>query len=167
MILGGLSIVAGFVFFPLFEYGGIGAFLYHPTDQPHEFGINSIEWSAISIVLATGALAVGIWMYKSHRSTVDSLRTSLGWLHHLLINRYYMDTAYQFMVDKVVLTTGRGVAWFDRRGVNDQGVNRSGQVVVLAGKWIRYHVTGLFADYGLAMVGGVCLIVLYLWLGMS
>ena len=167
MILGGLSIVAGFVFFPLFEYGGIGAFLYHPTDQPHEFGINSIEWSAISIVLATGALAVGIWMYKSHRSTVDSLRTSLGWLHHLLINRYYMDTAYQFMVDKVVLTTGRGVAWFDRRGVNDQGVNRSGQVVVLAGKWIRYHVTGLFADYGLAMVGGMCLIVLYLWLGMS
>ena len=169
MILGGLSIVAGFVFFPLFGSEGIGAFLFHPTERPHEFDINDIEplWTVVSIVLATGGLALGIWLYKSSRSTVDGLRSSLGWLHTLLINRYYMDTAYQFIVDKVVLTTGRGVAWFDRRGVNDQAVNRSGQGVVLAGKWIRYHVTGLFPDYGIAMAGGVSLIVLYIWLRTS
>jgi NADH-quinone oxidoreductase subunit L len=166
MILGGLSVVAGFIFFPLFGGDSIGEFLFPLLGESHEFHLDDIEplWTAVSILLATGGLGLGIWLYKSSRGTVDGLRSSFAPLHRLLINRYYMDTAYQFIVDKVVLTVGNAIAWFDRRGVNDQGVNRSGQGVMLAGKWLRYHVTGLFPDYGIAMAGGVSLIVLYIWL---
>ena len=74
---------------------------------------------------------------------------------------------YQWVVDTIVLTAGRAIAWFDRRIVNDQGVNSSSRGVGLAGQWIRYHVTGLFPDYGIAMAGGVSLIVLYIWLRTS
>lgn len=169
MILGILSVAAGCVFFPLFGSGGIGAFLFAPTHSPHEFHLDDIEplWTGISILLATGGLLFGIALYKSNRAIVNGMRVKLGWLHRILINRYYMDVVYQWIVDKIVLTLGNAVAWFDRRGVNDQGVNRSGQTVELAGRWIRYHVTGLFPDYGIAMAGGLSLIALYIWLRAS
>jgi NADH-quinone oxidoreductase subunit L len=85
-------------------------------------------------------------------------------VHKLLINRYYMDTLYQWFVDRVVLALGRAVALFDRTVVNDRGINGSGLTVVEAGKRLRGHVTGLFADYGLAMGAGVTAIAVYVWL---
>ena len=67
-------------------------------------------------------------------------------------------------IDRFVLAMGRILAVFDRRFVNDVGVNGPGVVIVETGKRLRYHVTGLFADYGAAMAGGVALIALLMWL---
>jgi NADH-quinone oxidoreductase subunit L len=162
-ILAVLSVFAGFIALPLgggFE--GIGQFLFH-GEHGHDFEFQP-GWTIVSIVLATGGFALGIWLYKSSRSSVDSLRTQLGPVHKLLINRYYMDTLYQWFVDRVVLALGRAVALFDRTVVNDRGINGSGLTVVEAGKRLRGHVTGLFADYGLAMGAGVTAIAVYVWL---
>ena len=76
-----------------------------------------------------------------------------------------MDHAYQWIVDSVVLRVSRILALFDRRVVNDVGVNGPGKGVMEAGRRLRYHVTGLFADYGLGMIVGVAALALLLWVG--
>jgi len=163
LVLAILSVFAGFIIFPLGGgYEGIGNFLFTAEHHAHDLTIEAL-WTIVSIVLAVGGMALGIWLFKSQRASVDALRARFAPLHRLLINRYYMDALYQWIVDNVVLAAGRLVAFFDRRFVNDGGVNGVGYATVEAGKRLRVHVTGLFADYGIAMTGGVSLIVLYLW----
>ena len=163
VVLAVLSVFAGFIVLPLGgDYEGIGRFLFH-GEHGHDFEIQPL-WTVVSIVLATGGFVMGILLYKSRRSTVDSVRTRFSGVHRVLINRYYMDTMYQWIVDRVVLALGRAVALFDRTVVNDRGVNGAGLTVLGAGKRLRGHVTGLFADYGLAMGAGVTAIALYVWL---
>ena len=163
VILAVLSVFAGFIALPLGgDFEGIGQFLFH-GERGHDFEIDWL-WAAVSIGLATGGFALGVWLYKSSRSTVDSVRVRFAGVHRVLINRYYMDNLYQWFVDRVVLALGRSVALFDRTIVNDRGVNGAGLTVLAAGKRLRLHVTGLFADYGLMMGAGVTAIVLYVWL---
>ena len=57
------------------------------------------------------------------------------------------------------------LARFDRRVVNDVGVNGPGWSAREAGRLLRYHVTGLFADYGLGIVVGVAVLGALLWFG--
>jgi len=163
LILAVLSVFAGLIIFPLGGgYQGIGSFLFTADHHAHDLTIEWV-WTAVSIVLAVGGMALGIWLFKSQRASVDNLRERVDPLHRLLINRYYLDALYQWIVDNVVLGAGRVVALFDRRVINDRGVNGVGYATVEAGKRLRVHVTGLFADYGIAMTGGVAIIVLYLW----
>ncbi len=163
VVLAVLSVFAGFIALPLGGgYEGIGRFLFY-GEHGHDFEFQPL-WTVVSIVLATGGFGFGIWLYKSKRTTVDNLRVRFEGVHRVLINRYYMDTAYQWIVDRVVLALGRSVALFDRTIVNDRGVNGAGLTVLGMGKRLRSHVTGLFADYGLAMGSGVVAIALYVWL---
>ena len=67
--------------------------------------------------------------------------------------------------DRVVLWVSAKLAWFDRKVVNDVGVNGPGLSVVEAGRRLRYHVTGLFADYGVGIVVGVVALGALLWFG--
>ena len=86
-------------------------------------------------------------------------------MHDIVANRFYMDHAYQWAIDSVVLQASRLLARFDRKVVNDVGVNGPGLGVVEAGRRLRRHVTGLFADYGLGMVVGVAVLGALLWFG--
>lgn len=162
VVLAVLSVCAGFIVLPLGGgYEGIGRFLFH-GEHGHDFELQPL-WTVVSVVLATGGFALGIGLYKSSRSTVDSVRKRFSGVHRTLINRYYMDDIYQWFVDRVVLALGRTVALFDRTIVNDRGVNGTGLAVLGMGKRLRGHVTGLFADYGLVMAAGVTVMVLYIW----
>ena len=49
---------------------------------------------------------------------------------------------------------GAAIALFDRKVVNDSGVNGPGFATFKTGKILRGHITGLFADYGITMVAG-------------
>ena len=164
IVLGALSLAIGFIALPLgggFE--GIGSFLFEASHGPHEFEF-SVLWSLVGIVLVGGGLVAGWALYAGPRERVDRIRERAGGLHRLLAERYYLDPIYQFVIDRFVLAMGRILAVFDRRFVNDVGVNGPGVVIVETGKRLRYHVTGLFADYGAAMAGGVALIALLMWL---
>ena len=162
-VLAVLSVGIGIIVFPLGgDYDGIEAFFLF-DEAHHDFEINTL-WTTVSIVIAFGGLLTGLVLYARSRGTVDRIRERLALPHRLIVNRYYMDHLYQWTVDHVVLAGGRIVAWFDRRGVNDTGVNGAGIGVVQAGKWLRFHVTGLFSDYGLAMGAGVSFIALFFWL---
>ncbi len=164
IVLGTLALSVGFVALPLGgDYGGIGSFLFEATHGPHEYEFNAV-WALVGIVAAVGGLAVGWWLYASARERVDKIRERFGLVHRILVERYYMDHAYQAIVDQVVLRAGRAIALVDRRVVNDIGVNGAGIGVVQTGRLLRYHVTGLFADYGAAIAAGVVAVALFFWL---
>ena len=162
--LGVLTLLAGFIAIPLGGgYGGIGTFLYEAVHGPHDFKLNVVLTTA-SIVLAVGGFAVGWWLYDRRADVVEAVRERLSPLHRMLERRLYLDDVYQWGIDRVVLRVGQATALFDRRVVNDRGVDGPAVATAKAGRGLRRHVTGLFADYGAAMVVGVLAIGIFLWI---
>ena len=163
-VLGALTVGIGVLALPLGGgYEGIGSFLYDAVGGPHPFELN-VLWTVVGTTLAVGGLGTGWWLYDSRPDLVAAVRTRLSGVHRVLVERLYMDAAYQWTIDQVVLRVSRGLALFDRRIVNEGAVDGTGRVVMETGKRLRYHVTGVFSDYGSAMVAGVGVVALLLWL---
>lgn len=163
-VLAVLTVTTGIIAVPVVSgYDGIGAFVFDLAHGAHAFEFDPL-WGLVSIFLAAVGLSIGYRLYGGSRSQVESIRERFEGLHRILVNRYYMDHIYQWLVDRVVLRLSHVVALVDRRVVNDVGVNGPGVGVMQLGRRIRTHVTGLFADYGVGMIAGVGALALFLWL---
>ena len=81
-------------------------------------------------------------------------------LHQLLVRRYYMDDLYQALIDRVILGLGGVVAWFDKRVVNETGVDGGAQTLGYFGYRLKFLQTGRIPNYALAMAVGVTAFVL-------
>ena len=119
--------------------------------------------TAASLLLALGGLGLG-WLYYgsgrfSHRAAADRLPM----LHRALVNGYYLDRLYQWVIDRVVLTLSRFIALFDRIVVNDTGVDGPAVTVMLSALRVRYVQTGKMYNYGAAMALGIVALVLVWW----
>ena len=164
-LLAVLAVAAGFIALPIGEYGGVGAFVYDAAHGPHAFEFRPL-WAAAGAALTLAGLAVAYALYgRGDPSRVDALRERYARAHKVVSERFYLDHAYQWMIDRLALRLGALLAWFDRRVVNDEGVNRPGFLTMSAGRRLRAHVTGLFADYGIAIAAGAAALALLLWLG--
>jgi len=163
LVAGVLAVVTGFIALPLGGYGGIGEFLFDHAHGPHAFAFDPL-WAGAGALLALAGLIAGLRLYDGPSARVDAIRERFAGVHRLLVNRFYMDHAYQWAVDQLVLRTSQALALFDRRVVNDRGVNGPAQGVAETGRRLRRHVTGLFADYGAGMIAGVGALALLLWL---
>jgi NADH-quinone oxidoreductase subunit L len=152
-----LTLVAGFVVFgfvgeALGFPGGFGEFVF--THEPEEFDFG---WSIaiLSTVFAVGGVAVGWYFWSNSAEPARQAGERFGFVHRALVNRYYIDDAYQWVIDRIVLTLGRIVAWFDRNIVNDTAVDGSAGLGVFAGFGMKFLETGKLPNYALAIVAGV------------
>ncbi len=155
--LAALTLVGGFVVFtPVGEAlgfpGGFGEFVFLEEPEKFEF---SWEVAILSTILGAGGIGVGynLWSGKAEpaRRAGDVFRP----VYTLLYNRYYIDHAYQFVIDRVVLSLGRIVAWFDRNIVNDTAVDGSAGLGAFTGFGLKFLETGKIPNYALAIVSGV------------
>tara|TARA_Y100000590_G_scaffold414597_1_gene511630 strand:+ start:1612 stop:3495 length:1884 start_codon:yes stop_codon:yes gene_type:complete len=154
LILAGLSLIVGFIAIPIgAHYDGFASFLFAPGHKPHGFEIN-ILWTLVSVILATGGFSLGWWLYSSRLDIVENIKTRFQVVHKLLDHKLYLDDLYQWLIDNIAMRLGAAIALFDRKVVNDNGVNRPGFATFKTGKILRGHITGLFADYGITMVAG-------------
>ena len=87
-------------------------------------------------------------------------------LHRVLAEKYYVDEAYQWAIDRMVLVFGRLVAVFDRVVVNDTAVDGSAETVRSSGIQMRYIQSGRVYNYGLAMAVGVVVLAVIWWVVM-
>ncbi len=85
-------------------------------------------------------------------------RTKKNLYNYLVANGYYIDSFYQWTIDRIVLVFANMVALFDRIVVNDTVVNGTGYSVFLSAFKLRYLETGKLYNYALAMVIGVLFI---------
>jgi NADH-quinone oxidoreductase subunit L len=156
IVLAFLAAVAGFIVFDwagklVTIPGGFGKFVY--THDPEEYSAN-IALVVISILLIVGGLAGGYYIWGPvRRSRVWQER--LPQLHALLANKFYMDDAYQWAIDRVVLVVAGIVSWYDRAVVNDTGVNGPADATRFGGFLLKFHETGLMPNYALLMTVGV------------
>ena len=150
----------------------VGAIAFGWTDSYRGFGdylagegpFHVEPWlTAASLLLALAGLGLG-WLYYgsgtlSHRAAAVRLPV----LHRTLVNGYYLDLLYQWVIDRVVLTLSRFTALFDRIVVNDTGVDGPAVTVMLSALRMRYVQTGKMYNYGAAMALGIAGLVLVWW----
>jgi NADH-quinone oxidoreductase subunit L len=159
IVLAVLATISGFVVFEeigeaLGFNGGFMGFVYNLAEGPEEF---HIDWviTITSIVLVTIGLGLGWYFWSGEAKPAAKAAEFSPFGYRLLLNRFYIDEAYQFVIDKVVLALGVAIAVFDRAVVNDTGVNGTGEVTDQAGEWGKRLQTGKLPNYALGMVIGV------------
>jgi NADH-quinone oxidoreductase subunit L len=137
--------------------GGFGEFVY--LEHPEEFDF-SWEIAILSTVLGGGGIMVGyvFWAYDAApaKAAGDVFRP----IYNVLYNRYYIDDAYQWVINKIILGVSAIVSWFDRNIVNDTGVDGSAGLGYFGGWVLKFTSTGKLPNYALGIAAGVIVMAL-------
>ncbi len=160
VVLAALAVAFGFTSIRMTDTGGIGTFLF--VHEMHGFEFN-VGLGIGSIVLAVGALVLAWQIYLRRRISLEPWKARFATVINVVSSKYYLDEAYQWAIDRVVLVFSRFIALFDRVVVNDAGVNGAGETVRRSGMKLRYHVTGRLYNYTLAMAVGAVLVAILWW----
>jgi len=144
-------------------YDGFGNWLFF--EEPEAYHINFLVMT-ISVVLSIAGFGLGWALYSGKALSSERIRERFAGLHRVLVNKYYIDSLYQWGIDRVVLAFARFMALFDRIVVNDAGVNATGRSVLLSGWKLRYLETGKVYNYALGMAVGVVEVALIWWLAL-
>jgi len=159
ILLAFFSLTVGFLAFNWTEtYQGFGDYL------AEEGGFHLKPWlTAVSLALVLAGVVVGWMAYISKGISTEAIVKRFSAVHRVLVNKYYIDEIYDWVIKNIVLVLGNFVAWFDRRVVNDIGVNGPADTVRLSGWRLRYIQTGRLYNYGLGMVLGFFGLALIWW----
>ena len=157
LLLGLLATVSGFFVFDavgsLFGFsGGIGYLVY--LHHPHIF---HIDWAFASVATVSSLAGVIIgWVYwHGGAERAIKARTWSPDLHALLVNRYYLDELYQGIINRVILGLAGLVAWFDKKIVNETGVDGGAQFIGYFGYRLKFLQTGKIPNYALGIAAGI------------
>ncbi len=156
--LGALTIIFGFTAPDWLDnvlgvpqpYTGFASFL---LAVPDHFQAN-VALAVISTVVALAGIGMGWAIYQRRLISSEAIVERLAPVHRVLVNKFYLDALYQRVIDGVVLAFSDLVALFDRKIVNNLGVDGTGRFTVLTSYILRFHVTGQVSNYALAVVIG-------------
>ena len=124
-----------------------------------------IIWlSVLSSLLTLSGVLIGWAIYHKKIISIDYLIKKYPAFYRFLINGYYIDYLYQWIIDRIILALGKIVAVFDRAIVNDVGINGSALSVWRSAVTLKYLQTGKLYNYGLTMTLGVISLILIWWL---
>lgn len=148
------------------SYDGFGAFLL--ADQEflhHEEKFHIVPWLvALSIALAVSGVLLGWATYIRRSISHETVAQRSGPLYRLVLNKYYMDDLYQWIIDRIVLAFSSALAAFDRIVVNDTGVDGPAIMVRFSAFRARYVQSGRLYNYGLAMALGIVVLAAVWWI---
>ena len=140
-------------------YRGFGTFLLVPPLGAAEFEIKAAVFGT-SMAVAYAASLWGWHLYYRVGFGASVVRERFPMFYQFLENKLYLDDLFQWVVDRVVLASSGVVALFDRKVVNDVGVDGPGRATVFSSLMLRYHETGLLSNYVLAISLSAIVIVL-------
>jgi NADH-quinone oxidoreductase subunit L len=132
--------------------GAFGEFVF--THQPEEFDFD-FGIAALSTILAGGGLVVGWVFWSEDAQPAKRMGETFRPVYLLLYNRFYIDDIYQWVINNIILTLGKVLAWFDRNVVNDTGVDGPAGMAYFAGFEFKFLETGKLPNYALAISLGV------------
>ena len=159
-VLAFFSLTVGFLAFNWTDsYQGFGNYL----GAPEKFHVK-IWLTGLSLVLSFTGLAIGWLAYSRGVISPERIVGRFPAVHRLIVNKYYIDDLYQWVVDRVVLVSCEFVARFDRIVLNDTGVDGSAWTVMLSALRLRYVQSGKMYNYGMGMALGVFGLALVWWI---
>jgi NADH-quinone oxidoreductase subunit L len=160
ILLAAITLVAGFVVFEfvgdIFSWGTgfLETVEYTLTDDPHAF---HFDWpiAIISTLLVLAGLGVAMKAWSGDMAPAKEAAARFPFLYALFRNKFYIDDAYQWAINNIVLVLAKIVAFFDRAVVNDTGIDGPGHAANGSGWLLKLTQTGKLPNYALAMIAGV------------
>jgi NADH-quinone oxidoreductase subunit L len=116
--------------------------------------------AGFATILALAGIVIAWMMYGARAYAVEPL-ARFGGIYALLLNRYYVDELYMWLIDKLAIGVAFSLSIFDRQ-VLDGLVNGVASLFGLGGRALRTIQTGRVQNYGLVLFGGVAVIALVL-----
>jgi NADH-quinone oxidoreductase subunit L len=166
MVLALLSIVGGFIGIPASLFGGnaIEHWLepvFARADAKLGLEAHSvvpIEYvlMVLSIGVAAGGIVFARRVFLREPDLAVRLRQRFAGLHRVLLNKYYVDEAYDKAVVDPIVKASESVLWkgFDV-GLIDGSVNGSATVIEKLSQIVRKIQTGIAQQYALWFVAGI------------
>ena len=171
------SVVAGYVGIPnAFVHGGnrIEAFLAPSFRAPGEVEVVeeaahdvAAELSLMAVSTLAGLAGIGLatFLFLRRPEVAETIAARFAGLHRLLLNKYFVDEAYDAAIVQPVKRTSAGFLW---KGVDAGGidgiVNAVGHVIRGFSAVLRRLQTGSVRAYAMSLLTGVVVIVGYfLW----
>jgi NADH-quinone oxidoreductase subunit L len=144
-------------------WGGYGFQRFLEGAHFHEPVVN-LPLMGASVALGLSGIGLAWAMYVSRAVDPVKVGATIRGLYTLLLNRYYVDEFYMWLIDKVAIGVAAGLSAFDRKGLDGlvNGVANSWRVF---GSGLRTMQTGRVQNYGLVLFAGVAVIAFGLLLG--
>jgi NADH-quinone oxidoreductase subunit L len=122
--------------------------------------------AGVAVVAALIGLAVGYWLYVSNPRKPDDLAKSMRPAYTTLLNKYYVDELYAFLVVRPLVWLSTNVFWkaADVSGI-DGTVNGIAHGASAIGDGVRHSQSGNTRSYAVWVVIGaiVVLAVIFFW----
>ena len=160
LLLASLTLVVGFIVFePVGKAIGLGQGFVGTLENVLTADTEgfSFNWpvAIVSSALVLGGLGAGMMAWTGEMALSKAAGAKFPFLYTLFRNKFYIDDAYQWVINVIVLGLAKTVAFFDRTVVNDTGVDGPGHVAAGSGWMLKLMQTGKLPNYALAMVLGV------------
>lgn len=156
MILGALSVVAGFI-----PFGKLVT-----SDGKALISEMHITFSIAPVLLATAGIFIALSLYKKENATPQRIADGMGGLYRAAYRKFYIDELYLFITKKVVFNLiGRPAAWVDRN-IIDSLMNLLATITGKISLLIKQLQSGKLQDYAayyFAGVIGLVLAAVYWW----
>lgn len=110
-------------------------------------------------------LSLGYLVYSRRTKVADTMRgLAGGWPYRILLNKYYVDEAYDGAIIRPGFRFSRTVLWkgVDAGVIDGLLVNGSALVVAVIGSLLRLLQNGLVRFYAWSFTVGVAVFVVYL-----
>ncbi len=120
----------------------------------------------IPVIVALLGLATAWWFYIKSPQTPKNLAKSLSGPYKLLLNKYYVDEIYGFLIVRPLLWISTNVLWHGvDEGVIDGAVNGVATTAREAGGKVRHIQSGNTRSYATwVVIGAVAFTTFFLWM---
>jgi NADH-quinone oxidoreductase subunit L len=155
------SVLIGFVGFPP-EDGEFHHFLHHAfefVEEHHVSVTTTVVFGSISTIVALGGILVAYLVYFRGSISASAIRERYEGAYQFLLNKWYIDELY----DKIFVQPLKNMSMFLWRfvddGIIDAAVNGVALGIAGISQRLRHVQTGLVANYALAIVLGMIVLV--------
>jgi len=119
----------------------------------------------MGLSVAAGVVGIGaaFLLYGGQTDRAEVIARSMGGIYRLIKNKFCIDEVYLFFTRMIFRFIAAPAAWFDRHIV-DGAMNLSANLVRWSGALLNLLQTGQVQTYGVWMINGTILVLLFLWL---
>jgi len=162
MVLGGLSLVGGFLGFP--PEAGVFHHFLEPVFEPaneilgihHEpFGGIDLTLMIVSVAVAVSGVVLAYFFYVRQRDLPEKAGAAAQPLYKAIYNKWYIDEIYDATVVRLVIDGSRFLWRSFDAAVIDGIVNGVGKLWEVSGAAVRPAQTGKVQNYAGVMFAGV------------
>lgn len=170
VVLAGLSFVGGWLGVPAsWGLGNVVEDWLNPVFEParhklmlaeHESHAAEFTLMTISVVLAASGIYAAWRWYVQHTDVPDRIAGKFARTYRILLNKYYVDEAYDAVVVRPTQTASDKFLW---KGVDviiiDGAVNGTAKVIAIAAQTVRRVQTGVAQSYAMVIVAGIVAVI--------